>query len=271
MTVNQLLDIKVNSEYWNWNRKEYDAEQRIKRPCPAKAGHGVYARPLGVTKKKNRTMTMQSGDILEIEEEKFALEGGIFEPFFKLHPDRRPKRNVISSNLWRKYIAFLNLENDELCVTKMIVPDSIINEMGNREKFTKIVDLSEIFLKEGENKLPFFDGLIILYYYPSSKYFRAQRRYFPLKFFTNEKPEKYKILEFCKGKLILSKTCNTEEIMAFKNRQFSEFKKSEEYSKMLNGKLEYYAKEENSERVFDRERFENRIFHHILNYTNKIL
>ena len=222
-------------------------------------------------------MTMQSGDILEIEGEKFSLEGGIFEPFFRLYPDRRPKQNSISSSLWRKYIAFLKLENNELYVTKMVVPDykrrtrRTRGTKGTSETTNRTVDLSEVFLKEEENKLPFFDGLIILYYYPSSKYFRAKRRNFPLEFFTIEKPEKFKILEFEKGKMIKSKICNNEEIIAFKDRQFSKFKKSEEYSNMLNRRLDYYAKEKNSKLFFDRERFDNGIYHHILIYTKKIL
>ena len=33
----------------NLKNKNY-AQQRIKRPCPAKAGHGVYARPLAIMK-----------------------------------------------------------------------------------------------------------------------------------------------------------------------------------------------------------------------------
>lgn len=217
-------------------------------------------------------MTFQARDILELEEGSFALEANIFEPFFKANPERRPESNFITSSLWRKYIAYLKLKNNELYVDKMRIPVwPTHNTSLKRSRFVTIADLSNIFFNESEKKLPFFNGLVVLYYYESEKNWQAQWNYLPLEFFTIEKPYKFKILRFEKGKLIESKTCDTEEIIAFKNRQFEEFKKSREYMDMLNKKLEWYNKEENSKHVFDKKIFDIRIYNFILKYTKDFL
>lgn len=216
-------------------------------------------------------MTMQTRDIICVEGEEFRLQAEILEPFFKLHPERKPKSNRIVSSHWRNYIAYIQLHNNELFVNKMIVRKDRIDERGERVTFDEIVDLSKIFLSKEEAKLLFFSGFIMLYYYPSKQYWSAEWKRFPYKFYTIEKPNKFKLLQIERGELIESRIFNVKELTEFKRKQFSKFKEAKSYKKMLNRRLLEYDDLEDSITGFTKEIFDDGVCQNIIKYTKEFL
>lgn len=225
-------------------------------------------------------MTMQIRDTLRIEGDTFFLEPGILEPFFRKNPEKKPRPNILMSSLHRRYVAHFELQNNELFIYKITIPKGklekgkerrIPNRKRRRVQGYDVVDLSKMFSDENGNKISFFNGFIVLCFYPNRQDWKAQLRSLPHQFFHTEEPEGFKVLCFKEGKLMETKAYDAKEIDTFKDRQFFEFKKSESYKAMLNERLDWYAKEENSKQTFNRERFDEIIYDNIFEYTKEFL
>jgi len=214
---------------------------------------------------------MQTSDIICIEGDEFLLQAGIFEPFFKLYPERRPKSNTIISSNWRKYIAYLKIQNNELYVHKMIVRKTRFDEIGQSIRFDEIVDLSKIFLCKGEERLSFFSGFIMLYYYQSKEYWYAEWKRFSYKFYSSEQPNKFKLLQFNSGRFVESRTFNLKELTEFKKKQFNKFKKTKDYKNLLNRRLLMYDDLEDSITGFTKEMFDDGVCQRIISCTKEFL
>jgi len=189
-------------------------------------------------------MTMQTSDIICIEGDEFLLQAGIFEPFFKLYPERRPKSNTIISSNWRKYIAYLKIQNNELYVHKMIVR---------------------------KTRFDFFSGFIMLYYYQSKEYWYAEWKRFSYKFYSSEQPNKFKLLQFNSGRFVESRTFNLKELTEFKKKQFNKFKKTKDYKNLLNRRLLMYDDLEDSITGFTKEMFDDGVCQRIISCTKEFL
>jgi len=58
--------------------------------------------------------TAQRGDILVLDDEQHRIQTNPLEPFLKANPDMRPEPKIVSSSLWRRYIATWAIDEGRL-------------------------------------------------------------------------------------------------------------------------------------------------------------
>ena len=220
-------------------------------------------------------------DKINLTQGSFPLESNIFEPYFKKFPEKRPTSNLLLSNLSRRYIAWLELEDSKLKISDIKIPYS--EEEGEipinsrrywgknklRRKF-KSASLDNIFSKKEDYYLSYFNGFIILIFYKSIKYWKAQWNYFTSEEDYFEEPVKFDLLLFKQGTLINSDSLSKKEILEFRDNQFSKFKQTKEYHDLL-VKAQNAQLKNNKRSTFDIENFEHKMKFNILKYTKDFL
>ena len=159
--------------------------------------------------------TGQAADKLIIEGKEHMLFTNPLEPYFSLHPDKRPKSGG-STSLWRAYIATFEIREGLLYI--LDVETRFHNLEINDLQLVSVYD--SIFGSEKNVVADWFEGLLVI---PTGQ----QLQHISMGYASIY--EQYLLLQIVKGHLQKGRVMGSDEYLRFKKKQFEEYKKSPEF------------------------------------------
>lgn len=177
--------------------------------------------------------TAQVPDILVYQGKEYKLLTNPLEPFFEEHPDLRPESR--STALWRGYIAKFEIQDNQLVVADIYVPD-YYQGGGNISLYDKIFP--------GQKNVPvtWMTGILTLPCGDMTNYVHMGY---------GSTYSGYKLLQIENGKLIAEQDFTEEEYAQYRDLQYEAFKTTKAYSDALEEikKSEFY--DANMEEMLD--------------------
>jgi len=70
--------------------------------------------------------TAQQPDVIMYKGKRYNLNSNPLEFYFKKHPDKRPKTDIINTSLWRGYVATFEVIKDQIYLISVEVEFGII-------------------------------------------------------------------------------------------------------------------------------------------------
>ena len=199
----------------------------------------------------NAFATAQRPDKIIYQGQTYSLHSNPMEAYFSKHPDKKPKTSQPSTALWRGYVATFEFKDEELFLKDIEV--KYRDTIENAYKWRSV--LEEVF-PEGENlKIDWLTGLLVIPYGELVNYVHMGY---------GSTYENYILLEIDKGDFKKEKRLSYDEYLAFKEKQFQAFKKTEEYAEI---KAKLRKKENNASEAF----IDSFLKTYIIKYTSKIL
>ena len=199
----------------------------------------------------NLFATAQYPDKIYFEGKQYALHSNPMEDYFRKYPEKKPKSGIVSSALWRGYVATFELADDVLYLKDIEI------QVSNPDKRYDTIFRSVIeqVVPNGERlKIDWFTGLLVL---PDGKLVNYVHMGYGSTY------EKYILLEIAAGEFKRVKRFGYEDYEAFKERQFKAFKKTAEYKELI--------EEMKKENDFDQKSADSFIRSFVTAYTSKIL
>ena len=160
--------------------------------------------------------TAQYPDKIIYNDIEYSLLTNPLEKYFEKNENQRPKGGVISSALWRGYVATFEILDNQLYIKEIII--QISNEESDKTEWKSVID--EIFPKIEDRKIKWFNGLLTLPYGELVNYVHMGY---------GSNYENYTLIEMENGKLDKLKNLNFEEYTKLKDRQFEVYKKTNSY------------------------------------------
>ncbi|MDI9312194.1 MAG: hypothetical protein QM535_18410 [Limnohabitans sp.] len=196
--------------------------------------------------------TAQYPDRILFDGKEYNLHSNPLESYFEKNPDKRPKGGVMSTALWRGYVATFEVRDSQLFVKDIQIQYWDTTDKKNHDTKWKSV-MTEVFPDQKNAKVDWLSGLLVL---PFGKLVNYVHMGYGSTY------EKYFLLEIDKGSYIKSKQFDYKEYENFKDKQFSAYKKTDEY-KETKAKLK---KEGSSDEFID-----SFLRSFVTQYTSKIL
>jgi hypothetical protein len=152
----------------------------------------------------------------------YNLHSNPLEAYFEKNPDKRPQGGIISTALWRGYVATFEIKDNQLYLKDIEIQyqDTTSKESYNY-KWKSVIN--EVFPKQKEIKIDWLTGLLVI---PHGKLVN----YVHMGYGSTYK--NYILLEIDKGDLKKELNFKYKEYEKFKERQFQVFKQTEEYKKI---------------------------------------
>ena len=160
--------------------------------------------------------TAQYPDKIFYNNKEYSLLTNPLEKYFEKNEDKRPKGGVISSALWRGYIATFEVNENQLFVKDINI--QIWNEKSDSSEWKSVIN--EVFPQIEQRKIEWFNGLLTLPYGEQINYVHMGY---------GSTYENYILIEIEKGKSTKSKELNFKEYENLKEKQFEVYKKTDEY------------------------------------------
>lgn len=195
--------------------------------------------------------TAQYPDKILYNNKEYSLHSNPLEEYFEKNPDKRPTGGIMSTALWRGYVATFEVIDSQLFLKDIEIEVSDTTKKNFTTKWKSILnDITD----GSKMKIDWLTGLLILPYGKLVNYVHMGY---------GSTYEKYILLEIDKGNLKKEKSFNYKEYEKFREKQFEAFKKTEEYKKL---KEQLKAKE-----AYTDEFIEGFLRNFITSYTSKIL
>jgi len=166
--------------------------------------------------------TAQMPDKIFYNGQEYALHSNPMEDYFEKFPDKKPKTGMVSSALWRGYVATFEISDGAL-VLKDIQAEVPKKDSGKSFDTEWKSFLSDIAPDNKRLKIDWFTGILVL---PYGKLINYVHMGYGSTF------ENYILLEINNGDFKQSREFNHKEYEKFKERQFEAFKKTGEYKKL---------------------------------------
>ena len=204
--------------------------------------------------KAETTLTAQYPDKIKFKGNEYNLNSNPLEPYFEKYPDKRPQGGVMSTALWRGYVAHFEVVDGQLFVTdiKIEVHDENSNESY---PYKWISAFKQVFPDGKKVKIDWYTGILIL---PHGKMVEYVHMGYASTY------SKYWLLEIESGNFNEARKYKTKEFVQFKKRQFEEFQKTDEYRKL-------YADLKKNDEYGDENFIKSFIADFVINYTSKFL
>lgn len=196
--------------------------------------------------------TAQFPDKIFYQNTEYALFTNPLESYFNQYPDRRPKAAIISTALWRGYVATFEIKDNQLLLKDIEIQ---VSDTTKQDSFTtkwKSV-LTAVFPNETQTKINWLTGLLVIPYGKLINYVHGSYA---------STYENYILIEINKGDLIKEKKFDYKEYANFKVRQFQVFKGTKEYEQ---------AKEKLQKDGIRKKYIDNFLINSITDYTSKML
>lgn len=197
-------------------------------------------------------ITAQYPDKILFEGIEYDLNSNPLEAFFEKFPEKKPRGGMSSTALWRGYVAYFEIIDKQLFVTDIMiqVPDET---PGKRSKWISAFD--QVFPAQEKVKIDWFTGILIL---PHGKLINYVHMGYASTY------SKYWLLEIAGGDFKEARKYRNKDFLQFKQRQFAEFEKTEEYKKL-------YAELKEGDGAGDENFLKSFIANFVINYTSKFL
>jgi hypothetical protein len=196
--------------------------------------------------------TAQIPDALTFRGQKYALFVNPLEAYFKSHKERKPKGGVISSALWRGYVASFELRDSALYVSDIEIEEWTTDSSNERETTWKSV-VQSAFPDSSERYCTWYSGLLVLPVGEMTSY--VHMGYASLY-------EKYLVLRVKDGLLTKVREFTGKEYFEFKKRQFQAYKATDEFQASL---------KELTKDGSDPKEMEGFLFEYEIEYTSRFL
>jgi len=196
--------------------------------------------------------TSQIPDKIIYNGNEYKLHCNPMEAYFELHPEKRPVNEIMSSNLWRGYVATFEIKDNALYLKDLSIQ---VSDTTTKDKFDHmwISVVDKVFPNETNIKIDWYTGLLVLPYGELLNYVHMGY---------GSTYENYILIEINKGNFMKEKDMNYEEYENFKDKQFKAFKKTDEYKKIKSE----IQKEGDTDEFID-----SFLRNYIIDYTTKIL
>lgn len=201
----------------------------------------------------NLFATAQYPDKIIYNGKEYSLHSNPMEEYFAKNPHRKPRGGIISSALWRGYVATFEFSENNLILKDIHIMEWDKSESNSHKINWKSV-LSEVVPKDEKLKIDWFTGILVIPHGELVNYVHMGY---------SSTYENYILLELDKGRLNKAKEFEQKDYEKFKERQFEAFKKTAEYQKLLNR----MKKEEK----FNQSTADGFIKNFVINYSSKIL
>lgn len=199
-------------------------------------------------------LTAQYPDKIKFKGKSYNLNSNPLEAYFEKFPERRPQNGISSTALWRGYIAFFEIINDQLYVTDIKI-EVLDKESKNKYGTKWISSFKNVFPDKEKVKIDWYTGILIL---PHGKLVEYVHMGYASTY------SNYWLLEINKGNFNEARKYKNKEFIRFKKRQFKQFKKTKKYKKL-------YTELKENESYGDDEFIISFIKNFVINYTTKFL
>ena len=196
--------------------------------------------------------TAQYPDLIKFKGTEYSLNTNPLEPYFEKNPENRPQWP--STALYRGYIGHFEIIDSTLLLTDISQPRRVKDKDG-KTIFKNISIKKSIFPEIDTMKIDWYSGILILPYGEILKYVHSG--------YASEYSN-YILLEIKNGKFKSDKNYTHNEFLRFKERQFNEFKKTENYKNQFEDIKKNFPE---SNKKFIEEFLKD----HIINYTSEFL
>lgn len=204
--------------------------------------------------KADNLVTAQYPDKITFEGIEYNLNSNPLEYFFEEYPEKRPQDGVMSTALWRGYVAHFEIIDDQLFVTDIKIQVPAKDEKG-AEPFNWVSVYSKVFPNSKKTKIVWYSGILIL---PHGKMVEYVHMGYSSIY------SEYLLLEIDKGNFNESRKYKNKEFLKFKKQQFLAFEKTDEYKKI-------YAELKENDPDDDEKFLKSFISNFVINYTSKFL
>jgi len=164
--------------------------------------------------------TAQAPEKLIYKGKEYPLFVEPLNEYFKRHPEKWPRPTVVSTGLWRGYIATFEIRNNEL-----FLKDIEVEAYTEENKYSTNSILSEFLAGKPELKIDWFSGLLII---ADGKMIEYVHMGFGSIY------ENYILIEIKNGNFVKETRMNHIEYKQFQDKQFEEYKKTQEYKEREN-------------------------------------
>ena len=171
--------------------------------------------------------TAQYPDKIFFNGKTYSLHTNPLEIYFEKYPDKKPKGGLMSSALWRGYVATFEIRDSQLIVKDIEIQIWDTTSGKNNDIKWKSV-LNEVFHEKKDMKVDWLTGLLVLPYGKIVNYVHMGY---------GSTYENYYLLEIDKGDFVKTKQFGYKDYEKFKDNQFKAFKQTDEY-KNIKAKLQ---------------------------------
>lgn len=163
--------------------------------------------------------TAQMPDKIVYDGKEHRLHTNPMEAYFKKNPDKRPRGGMISTALWRGYVATFEFADKALVLKDIQVEVPTEPKDGVYEEKWK--SAKESLVPAGQTlKIDWFTGILVI---PTGDRLQYVHMGYGSTYVN------YVLLEVKAGQLTGERKYDAKEYEAFKSRQFAAFKKTPEY------------------------------------------
>lgn len=193
--------------------------------------------------------TAQYPDKVLYDGKEYNLHTNPMEAYFTKYPDKKPKGGVMSTALWRGYVATFYFKENNL-----VLKDIEIEIWDEKEDKTTWKSVKNGIVIKGEDFLiDWFTGILVLPYGELVNYVHMGY---------GSTYSNYILLEVKKGKITGKRNFDYKQYENFKEKQFQEFKKTDAYNKHMTE-----LKKENQSQEF----IDSFLRNFVINYTSEFL
>ncbi len=166
--------------------------------------------------------TAQYPDKIIYNGKEYSLHSNPLESYFEKNPDKRPKGGIMSTALWRGYVATFEVRDNQLFLKDIEIEyqDTTSKESYNY-KWRSVIN--EVFPDQKNIKIDWLTGLLVI---PHGKLVNYVHMGYGSTF------KNYILLEIDKGDVKKEKRFKYKDYERFKEKQFQAFKQTEDYKRI---------------------------------------
>jgi len=166
----------------------------------------------------NAFPTAQYPDKIVYKGKEYSLHSNPMEAYFEKNPSKKPQGGVISSALWRGYVATFEIADGSLLLKDVEIQ---VPEKEHGYVFKSV--LEKVVPSGTRLKIDWFSGLLVL---PEGKIVNYVHMGYGSTY------ERYTLLAVEKGAFKAERNYDHKEYEIFKEKQFNVFRKSDEYKRI---------------------------------------
>lgn len=174
----------------------------------------ALAGPLGAT--------AQSPDLLEMDGKTYRISTNPLAPFLAANPGRLPKPEIISTGLWRGYIATWSVEGKRLLLkdVRMLTKAYTDTKADESQRYRSV--LEPMFGYPGPKPAKWFTGHLIV---PTGELVDYVHMGYGSTY------SSYVVLTIVQGELRERRNLSAEAFLKFRRKQYEAYRKTPEYAK----------------------------------------